>query len=182
MHGNFKIVLLLSLLLNMTSTMAQPMSVVPSPAAGASAPGLPSQLTYKNFALPLTIGEMSSLQAKKLDEDFLRKLGYTSTPVAIAAPPPKLTASQRKAATDATSKPRDVIVAVGIYGQADKPSADLVVNGLMISVKAGSSLPKGLAVQAITSKSIEILVPSKVKGGSPSVQSVSAGEMLELEQ
>lgn len=188
MRGNFQILSLVIVFINTASAMAQPEPSTPPgfplalSSSAAQVQKNASALVFKNFDLPLTIGEMSALQAKKLDEDFLRKLGYTSTPVIVEAPTPKVSLSQRRAASEAVAmaKPRDVISTVSIYGSAGKLSADIAFNGAIFSVKNGTNLPAGYFVQSINTRTVEIISLNKKKDDVQHVHPVAVGETIEL--
>jgi type IV pilus biogenesis protein PilP len=114
---------------------------------------------------------MSKLQAKKLEDDFLLRLGYTSVVPARAM-------TQRAA----TPKPTTQLVALGIYGPGNALQADVAWAGRVMPVKPGQKLADGVTVQKIES-GVVVLSIQRGKGDKASARqvSVATGEAVELE-
>ncbi len=91
------------------------------------------QLTYRDPAEPITIGEMSDKQAAAETEKFLNKLGYTGVKHVEAV----------KSAVDAVKveqeTPPNQMKLLGVYGQDGALSADLSVNGQLHKVSGKSA-------------------------------------------
>ena len=161
--------------------LPSPMMPTPSMPAPMGMPGMPgvsteAPLKYRNSSGPLTIGEMSALQAKKLETDFLRKLGFTNT-APIAAPSMKVQPSAKQAAVPAAAPPKTAILALGIYGPDRALMTDLSIKGVVRSVRAGEQLPGGVTVVAVTPKTVELSV---VSGRVATSHTLSVGRVLEL--
>lgn len=88
---------------------------------------LSPKLIYRDPNLPLTVDELATAQRAKLQEDFMKKAGYTSSrpvvvkPVAkptlvVAPPPPKIMNS---------------LVIDGIYGPVNAQKVELRYNGVL---------------------------------------------------
>ena len=113
------IYLIAALLLTAGSAYAQ-QSVVGAPKA---VPADDKQLTYRDPAEPISIGEMSDKQAAAETEKFLNKLGYTGVKHVEAVK------SAVEAAKVEPETPPNQMKLLGVYGQDGALSADLSVNG-----------------------------------------------------
>jgi hypothetical protein len=129
-----------------------PVPFVPLPDGKAGAAGAPGQAgfqadgtprKYRNPTSPLTIGEMSDMQAKKVKADFLSKYGYTTieppTPAPVAKPTPKAT-----------------IRAVAVVGSPKGFFAEIFYDGSFRRVSEGTKLSARLTVRKIDSTGVQI--------------------------
>lgn len=162
------------------AAFSQTAPTVPVPAGAPVAAAGTVVLKYRDPLLPLSIGEMSDLQARKLDDDFLKKLGYT-TEVPVAASAGKVGA----ATAGAMPKPMATVAALGIYGLVIAPRADVAINGAVYSVKGGESFPGGIVISSVTQSAVEVTVKvqSKKKGRASAkvaTHTISVGDMLEF--
>ena len=132
--------------------------VLGAPAAGAKEPE--KKLQHWDESKPLSVAEMSEMHRKKLVEEFLAQHGYTtveppkevSAPVKAKAPPP----------------PPHVLHVRAIYGPKGSPFADVVFDGIPMSVKTGATLHgQGVAVvvKTINPVGLEVEVPERIKPG-----------------
>jgi hypothetical protein len=95
-----------------------------------------------------TLGQLSDAQAKKAREDWLKSKNIDTAPL-----------SSNISAFDSLAKPvkpRAVYVVKSISGLANQLSAELSVNGVVSTVKAGDALSSGDFVQAISHDAVTI--------------------------
>lgn len=133
-------------------------------------------LKYRNPAEPLSIGEMSLIQAKKLDEDFLKKMGYTSE----ATAPTVSTPTNGTEFGQPQPKPMATVTALGIYGPSMALRADISINGEVRSVKGGESFPGGISIVSVSQRAVQVMVQGRKKGRATAIHSVAVGEALEF--
>lgn len=157
-----------------TSPVPVPTSIPASPAGGVTAE---SQLQYRDPSTPLTIGEMSSLQGKKLDDDFLRKLGFTTKqPVVL----PSAKASSREPDSAARQRPKTSIKLLSTFGPTAELSAELMVNGTMRTVRPGDGLVGGILIADIKSDRLVLQSPKGKTGKLPKQSVLLVGEIIEF--
>lgn len=141
-------------------------------------PGVQATLTpvlkYRDPAVPLSIGEMSEMQAKKSEEDFLGKFGYTTI---LAAPVPT---GANAGSQMHKSKPMMTLMAISIYGPSGSPSADIAINGVVSSVKGGEQFRGGVGIDSVTQHTVNLTVSSKNKGGTAKKYAIAVGDVFEM--
>lgn len=112
-------------------------------------------LIYREASKPITIGEMSEMQAAAMRTAFLERMGYTKTPP--PPPPPKVKAE--KPIVLWTFKP------TAIWGPIDMLSAEALVDGQLTLIRAGQSLLRSentnIVVKAISPNSLVLSVTSQ---------------------
>ncbi len=139
-------------------------------APGASFNAVPSAtLKYRDPSQPLTVGEMSKLQAKKLEDDFLLKLGYTSVVPARAA-------TQR----EVVAKPSTQVVALGIYGPSNDLQADVSINGQVVQVKGGQRVSAAVTVDRVARDAVWLNIQRPKSDKAPQRHALAPGEALEF--
>lgn len=131
-------------------------------------------LKFRDPSTPLSIGEMSALQAEKLESDFYKKLGYTVT--APIAGPSAAEVNRQKVA----SKPLGNVSALAIYGPASALAADIIVNGQLVSVRGGETFAGGVTVTGVQPGGVQITIPSRKKRSTMLSYSLAVGGMLEF--
>ena len=86
-------------------------------------------LKYWDGSKPLTIGEMSEMQKKKMTEEFLSKHGYTTK-----EPVKPVQEVKEKAPPPVPHR----IKAMAIYGNKKDPIIEMIVNGEFVRAKYGN--------------------------------------------
>lgn len=183
MHVNRKY-LLAFLLLSTTvvafgqSAMVPSLSSLPVPQGtpGYESTGIP--LKFRDSVSPLTIGEMSDMEAKKAEVDFLAKHGYSNVPAA------KPQSTARVAAVAA--RPILTLLPMSVWGKAPQLIAEVRVNGILMRLRGGETLIKGsVVVTSIVPAGIQIALTTSSKVKNKSVtkttnQLVVVGENSEV--
>lgn len=139
-------------------------------APGASFNAAPSAtLKYRDPSQALTVGEMSKLQAKKLEDDFLLKLGYTSIVPARAA-------TQR----EIVAKPSTQVVTLGIYGPSNDLQADVSINGQVFQVRGGQRVSGAVTVDRVARDAVWLNIQRPKGDKAPQRHALAPGEALEF--
>lgn len=146
------------------------------------------KLMYKASGAKLTVEELEAAQQKKLEEDFYKKAGYTSTPPVVAKP---IKANTGVAAA-VVAKPVSTLFVSGIYGTAAQQKAEVVWNGVTSTVEMGAMLGS-IMIESIQAGKVTVVytgkaaaVTKKRKGKTTSApasalrQTLKAGETLEI--
>lgn len=118
-------------------------------------------LKYHDGSKPLTIGEMSEMERKRLTEEFLVKHGYTSK----EAPKPAVAATKAKA----PPPPPHTLRIMAIYGPKKAPTTEAMFDGRFISMKMGRRITNGelqLNIHPVEKGSgVLIKVPERAREG-----------------
>jgi hypothetical protein len=116
----------------------------------------PKALIYREPSKPITIGEMSEMQAAAMRTAFLERMGYTKTP---PPPPPPRKVKAEKPVVLWTFRP------TAIWGPNDLLSAEALVDGQLTLIRAGQSLFRSedtnIIVKAISPNSLVLSVTSQ---------------------
>lgn len=127
------------------------------------APTAEPKLTYKAPGAVITIEELTAAQRKKLEEDYYKKAGYTSTIAPVLKSP---SAPKSAGKTQAAKAPASLLHVAGIYGTQDKQQAEIVWNGTTMVVEPGHKIGAVL-IESIGSSGLTISYavrePSKAK-------------------
>ena len=111
-------------------------------------------LVYREPGLPLTIGEVSDMQAAKARAEFLSKFGYTEQKPSYPAAQPARTKAQ------AQPKPRLSVTALAVWGTGTGIQAEAMVNGQVTTVKGGEMLAPGVKVEQVLPHALVLSVES----------------------
>ncbi|ABM59418.1 hypothetical protein [Verminephrobacter eiseniae] len=119
------------------------------------------KLKHWDGSSPLTIGQMSEMQRKKLAEDFLARHGFTmQEPAIVAAAPAK---------EQAPPAPAHLLSFVAIYGPRALPSVDLTLNGTFMTSKVGARVQTGnlaiLIKPAEMDGTVHVEIPERLPHG-----------------
>lgn len=103
-------------------------SITPAPA-----------LKYRDPATPITIGEVSDLQAAKAQVEYASKFGYTDQKVekpsgSVSAPAPR---------------PRLIVSVLATWSKANKAQAEVIVDGRFTTLAGGETLASGVKVEQV---------------------------------
>ena len=116
---------------------------VPSDGAVAYAP----QLKFRNPSKPLTLGEISDLQAQKANAELMKRFGYTDVEPIRPKPP-----------AAALEKPVLAIKTLSVWGKPEGLSAEILVNGQFKRVAGREALAPGVTVARVQSRGVELEV------------------------
>lgn len=146
-----------------TQPLAQPahgMPMVVGAPPASETPKEETRLKYRDGSKPLTIGEMSEMERKRLTEEFLIKHGYTSKE------PPK-PAAQVKA--KAPPPPPHSLRVMAVYGPKQSPVMEGTLNGAFVQMKMGETVTNGLlrltAMPSARGGGITLKVPERAREG-----------------
>jgi hypothetical protein len=107
-------------------------------------------LTFRDPSKPITIGEISELQAKKANAELYKKFGFTgSEPVKI----------KPKVEVVAKPVPTISITTLSVWGKPDALQAEAMVDGVLRKLKGGETLAPGVVVTKIVSSGLQLDVP-----------------------
>lgn len=157
----------------------------PMPAAQAGQPQpLPAltpapALKYRDPSNPITIGEVSDLQAAKAQAEYASKFGYTDQK------PAKPTQSGNAPAP----RPLLIVSVLATWSKSNKAQAEAVVNGRFTTLTGGETLATGVRVEQVLPTMLVLSVappPSKNAKGQPQATqskrySLRAGSQSEIE-
>ena len=147
-------------------------SINPSPA-----------LKFRDPSKALTLGEISDMQAQKVNSDILRKFGFTD--IEPIRPKP-VAVTQVKTVTSITT--------LAIWGKQENLRAEIMVNGVLHRVTGHEAVAPNLRVLRVRASGVELeydrpLAPQKTKssrgtasalGKETVTQRVSVGQSLEI--
>lgn len=139
-------------------------------------------LKFRDRNKPLTLGEISDLQAQKANADLMRKFGFTD--IEPIRPKPVVTTLAR---------PVLAVSTLSVFGKPDGLQAEILVNGIFKRVVGQETIGPGVIVARVHDKGIDLSVQHAVestqkkrKGHSalPTTQTevkrVSVGQKVEL--
>jgi hypothetical protein len=151
------------------------------PAAQAGLPQiLPAPaLKYRDPSNPITIGEVSDLQAAKAQAEYASKFGYTDQK------PEKTGASFN----EPLPRPRLIVSVLATWSKANKAQAEAIVDGRFTTLTGGEILATGVKVEQVlpTMLVLSVTAPtSKNAKGQVQVKeskrySLRAGSQSEIE-
>lgn len=166
------------------STLPQSSVYPPGPNALSDPSANPSPaLKFRDPSKALTLGEISDMQAQKVNSDILRKYGYTDIePIRL------------KPVAVTQVKPVTSITALAIWGKQENLRAEIMVNGVLHRVTGHEIVAPNLRVSRVRASGVELeydrpLGPQKTKqrkGSAPTLgketvtQRVSVGQSLEI--
>lgn len=154
--------------LAMAEAPAKPLAPAPQPQAMQIVTGPPvkapevakddeAKLKYWDGTKPLTIGEMSEMQRKKLTEEFLAKHGYTTKE-------PQKPAVQAK--TKLPPPPPHSLKVQAVYGPQSSPTVDFMLNGKFVTLKTGTKIRSGTLMfgvkRAERGKGVVLDIPPRI--------------------
>lgn len=121
----------------------------PQPGMQMRADAAAAGLTFRDPAKPITIGEISELQAKKANADLYKRFGFTgSEPVKIK---PKIEAPVKVVPTLS-------ITTLAVWGKSDALQAEAMVDGILKKFKGGESVAPGVTVIKVTPSGLQLEV------------------------
>lgn len=121
------------------------LSAAPVPADGAMA--YAPQLKFRNPSKPLTLGEISDLQAQKANAELMKRFGFTDVEPIRPKPP-----------AAALAKPVLAIKTLSVWGKPEGLSAEILVNGQLKRVAGREALAPGVTVARVQSRGVELEV------------------------
>ncbi len=153
------------------------------PAISAPSEQNAPKLIYRKPETPLTIGELSTAQRKKLEDDFFKRAGFTSAQPASPVASVKL----RPGLNVQPVKPMHSLVILGVYGPINAQKVDLSFDGEARTLTANSRL-SNISIDSIQPGQVVIVYRKMVaqKGQkSPSKlqevrQTLKPGDVLEI--
>lgn len=123
------------------------------------APALQSNgpvLKYRDPAQPLTIGEMSDIQATEETEKFLKKHGFTAS----KPEEPKSSATGAVGQADVPEPPPNQVKLLAIFGQPSQLTAEVAINQVIYQVDRPTAI--GQVQFAVLGKElVQIVLPTK---------------------
>jgi hypothetical protein len=147
-----------------------PVNVAGQPLPGAKAPGSPAslgkELVYRDPAMPLSIEDVSELQAKKANSEMYKKFGLTDVPPpkpVVVAPVP-VVAPGTPVGADGKPLPVPVVVpklnvvTLGVWSRSGDWRAEALVDGGFRALRVGDLVSQGAVVKSISRQGIEVEV------------------------
>lgn len=138
---------------------AQAPIAVPAP-KGEKVESTPT-LKYRDPSKPLTIGEMSDIQAADETEKFLKKHGFTSKKPEVAKGGGTAKGDVKPAKP---LPPLNTLKLVGVYGVPGKLRADLLLNGTLFPIERPTGVGKA-TVRGVDASGVDVLLPSSQSKG-----------------
>jgi type IV pilus biogenesis protein PilP len=123
------------------------------PSAPAQTVNGQEPLRYRSPDTPLTIGEISDMQAKKSNEEILKKMGFTSVE------PPKPV----KEAPVVKEKPKLTVRTLAVWGKPQAAQAEVLVNGSLVKVSGGEALGPGITVKSVSPKAVVLSITKTIE-------------------
>lgn len=142
---------------------------LPSGGVMAVSPSAQPELKYRDPSHPITVNEMSELAAKKHQEDFLQRQGYTTV-----APAPKQAISAPKA--DKGTR----VSLLGLFGRPGSVQAEVSVDGRVMRVAPGVEVAPGVTVLGISTADVQFRLSSDKAKSARSIRTLRAGESFEV--
>jgi type IV pilus biogenesis protein PilP len=135
--------------------------------------------------MPLTIGEISDMQAAKARAELLSKFGYTEHKPEVVKP----VSNTQVAKTASPEKRRLQITALAVWGKGNAFQAETMVNGRVTTVKGGEFLAPGVKVEQVLAHTVVLSVQSpmtkdargRLQPAEVRQQSLSIGKPSEIE-
>lgn len=145
----------------------------PSPIGDLSPYGtsLTPALKFRDPSKPLTIGEISDLQAQKANADLMRRFGYTD--VEPLKPQPVVAT---------LAKPVLAVRTLAVFGKPESLTAEILVNGQFKRVAGRDAIAPGVKVARIQSRGIELDVERAVDSKGKRRKGKPAPPLLETTQ
>lgn len=110
-------------------------------------------LKFRDPSKAMTIGEISELQAKKVNSELYRKFGYSDVePIKVK---PKVEAPVKL-------RPIVSVITLAVWGKPDALQAEAMVNGVLKKLKGGETLAPGVVLTKITPSGLQLEVPVPV--------------------
>jgi hypothetical protein len=139
-------------------------------------------LKFRDRNKPLTLGEISDLQAQKANADLMRKFGFTD--IEPIRPKPVVTTLARPVLT---------VSALSVFGKPGGLQAEILVNGVFKRVVGQETIGPGVMVAQVHDKGIDLSVQhvvesrqkkrtghSAVPTTQTEIRRVSVGQKVEL--
>ena len=157
------------------SSTASPATSTPVPSASAA----DGAWVYRSPGSPLTVGELASLQRKKLEQDYYKKMGMT--PIAMGASQAKTAGNAKtpsKTPPKAPPRLQHQLVILGIYGPAGAERVELRYDGIT-HVATGQARIGLVTLESLAPGSVQVLAQH---AGTASRHTLRPGETLEVSQ
>jgi type IV pilus biogenesis protein PilP len=145
--------LFFGLLVMLADGWAQSLPLPAPPSAPAQTVNGQEPLRYRSPDTPLTIGEISDMQAKKSNEEILKKMGFTSVE------PPKPV----KEAPVVKEKPKLTVRTLAVWGKPQAAQAEVLVNGSLVKVSGGEALGPGITVKSVSPKAVVLSISKTIE-------------------
>lgn len=169
------------LLATSSTSIAQLPAPLPAgvPTTSVVSPSNEPKLVYKAPGSKLTVEELELAQQKKLEEDYFKKAGYTST-LPVVVKPIKANAGGSGGvgaggAALAAPKPVSTLFISGIYGTDRQQKAEVVWNGVTRIVETGAMLGN-VTIESIEAGKITVMYTGKAKAATENVAKKSKGK------
>jgi hypothetical protein len=95
-------------------------------------------LKYRDPANPITIGEVSDLQATKAQAEYASKFGYTDQKM-----------EKPSLANSPAPRPRLIVSVLATWSKANKAQAEAIVDGRFTTLTGGETLASGVKVEQV---------------------------------
>jgi hypothetical protein len=140
------------------------------------------ELTYRDPSAPISINEVSELQAKKANADLYKKFGLSDvSPIKVTKEQQEKTDQAKSGKTLAAPIVRKLkIVTLSIWGRPNALQAEAVVDGALKKIRTGDTIVQGVIAKTISSSGIELEItelPKRKKRSSAVAMAASSAEV-----